>query len=409
MAHQVTSALPLDSSFGPRAPHDLSRRELVSVALGAGLAAACSSDDALPPETEEMASREAKAAYPKLSPTTIKGTYGRTLPDGKTGRYQVAYVGEKSTPAGTFHRYRSTRSGAASGAELWVNPKGKGVFELGGAEFSSENAAALKVASPATITLAAPVVVDLGAPVGVPQAATARGDVALAGKPVVSAEAKGTYTVVARGVSVEGPQGLVVAGCTQVRIEAEVPIFFGATSLGLTAEIWYSETLGVVRGDLGGPLAGFGWGVKGSRGSHELGDGYVSVEAMDIVGKGASASFELSTREAHGVKDADKDSHAKMLVELRWADDAMAKTDKRPSIDPVFGTDTGMYSATLEQVPVSFLHPEENGKGYVYWYYYVDQAAKNQPVNGIEYHAGVRYDSSFSPLRITARIVYKKV
>jgi hypothetical protein len=41
----------------------------------------------------------------------------------------------------------------------------------------------------------------------------------------------------------------------------------------------------VVRGDLGGPLAGFGWGVKGSRGSHELGDGYVSVEAMDIVGK----------------------------------------------------------------------------------------------------------------------------
>jgi hypothetical protein len=144
----------------------------------------------------------------------------------------VAYVGEKSTPAGTFHRYRSTRSGAASGAELWVNPKGKGVFELGGAEFSSENAAALKVASPATITLAAPVVVDLGAPVGVPQAATARGDVALAGKPVVSAEAKGTYTVVARGVSVEGPQGLVVAGCTQVRIEAEVPIFFGRRASG---------------------------------------------------------------------------------------------------------------------------------------------------------------------------------
>jgi hypothetical protein len=72
------------------------------------------------------------------------------------------------------------------------------------------------------------------------------------------------------------------------------------------------------------------------------------------------------------VKDADKDSHAKMLVELRWADDAMAKTDKRPSIDPVFGTDTGMYSATLEQAPVSFLHPEENGKGYVYWYYYVE-------------------------------------
>ena len=114
-------------------------------------------------------------------------------------------------------------------------------------------------------------------------------------------------------------------------------------------------------------------------------------------------------RGQRGVKDADKDSHAKMLVELRWADDAMAKTDKRPSIDPVFGTDTGMYSATLEQVPVSFLHPEENGKGYVYWYYYVDQAAKNQPMNGIEYHAGVRYDSSFSPLRVTARIVYKKV
>ena len=381
---------------------DLTRRELVAGAVGVGILAACSDD----PLVVEPVSLEAKGPYPTWN-DTIRGTYSRTLPNGTTGQYAVTYVGDKALPTGTFRRYRGAREGATSGAELWVQPQDRR-FVLGGAEYSSQSAALLKVPSPATITLDTPLVIDLDAPVGVAQPLEAKAKVAISGSNVTSASAKGSYTVVGRDVAVEAPSGVMVAGCTHLKLDAEVPIFFGATSVSASAQVFYSSTLGVVKTVLDEPFSGLGWGVKGSRTSHELRDGYFSVEAMEVVGKGSQSTFQLSTKEAQGKLDADKDTHAKMLVEMRWVDEVAAKTEARPNVQPAFGTNTGTYSATLTQAPVSFLHPEENGKGYVYWYYYVDQAAKNQATNGIEYRAGVS-SASGNALRVTSRIVYKRL
>jgi len=64
----------------------------------------------------------------------------------------------------------------------------------------------------------------------------------------------------------------------------------------------------------------------------------------------------------------------------------------------------------MTQSSTSIFHPEENGKGYVFWYGYVNQAAKNEAgSNGIAYHITVREDPGFSAVRATGRIYYKTV
>jgi hypothetical protein len=57
---------------------------------------------------------------------------------------------------------------------------------------------------------------------------------------------------------------------------------------------------------------------------------------------------------------------------------------------------------------VSISHPEENGQGFNYYYGYVSQADKYMSTNGIEYHVSVKLDPGASPIRATARILYKK-
>src|SRR5690606_14212728 len=102
-------------------------------------------------------------------------------------------------------------------------------------------------------------------------------------------------------------------------------------------------------------------------------------------------TFRLSTYDRAGEFDADKTVHAKMLLELRWVDEDKARTDEFPALfSPDFGTVIGMFPASFVSSPISLLHPAENGKGYTFWYAFVDQAAKNEPgEGGIAYHAGV--------------------
>lgn len=404
MTHPNPDDSHASTSSAPTHPvHDghveLTRREVVTGALGLGLAAACSSADA-----SEL---EAKAPLPAWNGTT-RAVCVRTTPSGAGGQpYVAGYAGEKALPTGTFDRYRSAREGASTAGEFWVQRKGPRSFVVGGAEYTSESAAALKLPGSATITLDTPFELNLDAPVGVPQPGSITAKLALGGAALTTASASGTYTVVSRDATATATSGLSVSGCTHLRIEAEVPVFFGATVKTKT-QVWYSDTVGFVNVVLDEPL-GLGFGVQGSRSSRDLSDGYASVEGVGVVGKGAGPRFAVSSHDAKGAFDADKETHAKMLVELRWVDEAAAKTDKRPYVDADLGTVMGTFPAELTQAPVSFFHPEENGKGYVYWYYYADQAAKNEAENGIAYHAGVRYDPSFSPLRVTARVVYKRL
>lgn len=405
-SHESTPSHTSESSSaaeGHEHDHDLTRREVVIAAAGLAIVA-CSSDPAAATATD-AALLEAKGPFPPWNDTT-HNTFARSTPDGKTARYAAKIVGEKSLPTGTFKRYRMSKDGATTGAEAWARPETSRRMLFGGAEYTSETAKSLKLPDTATVTLETPVVVDLDSPVGVAQPITLKANVTL-GSASSSASATGTYTVVAHDVTVPGPSG-PIGGCTHIRVDGQVPLFFGTTSVNTKAQFWCSPGFGVVKAELDEPLSGLGMGVQGSRSSRDLSDGYASVEAMDTVGAGVSR-FQLSTYEARGAFDADKETHAKMLVELRWADESLAKTDKRPYVEPDFGTMMGTFPATLTQANVSFLHPEENGKGFVYWYYYVDQAAKNESTNGIAYRAGVRYDSSFSAVRVTSRIVYKRM
>jgi hypothetical protein len=120
-------------------------------------------------------------------------------------------------------------------------------------------------------------------------------------------------------------------------------------------------------------------------------------------------NFSLSTYDVAQTHDADKDTHAKMLLELRWADADRAATTDQPLVTETFRTVFGVFPSLLVPSPVSLFHPEENGLGYTFWVGYVDQAAKNEPINGISYAVDVSLPNSIThPVLVTARIHYAR-
>jgi hypothetical protein len=374
----------------------LGRRDVL---VGLALVAACGDAGG--------ASREAKAPYPPLGPS-LTNDYVRTLPDGSAARYVTARVGEKMLPGGTFGRWRMERAqGALTYAELWADPKGADSLVLAGAEYRSDTASRLSLPSTASFTLDTPVTVDLAAPVGVPQRVALSGTASIGGMSL-TASAQGTYTIVARDVTVDTPAG-PASGCLEVRLDGAVPLLFGAMEVSTGGTIWYSKALGVVKAQLDAPFSGLSAGIRGSRGWHDLGDGFASVEAVQILGAEKTPErFQLASSDVGHT--ADKRVHAKLLLELRWAEEAAAKREARPNVREELGTGFGYFPATLTRSSVSFLHPEENGRGYVYWIAYADQAAKNEPGDdSTTYVATVQYDGSGGPLRVSSRIVYKRL
>ncbi len=68
--------------------------------------------------------------------------------------------------------------------------------------------------------------------------------------------------------------------------------------------------------------------------------------------------------------------------------------------------DWGMFPHILVPSPIGIFHPEENGQGYTYWIALIDQAAKNEPQNGIAYHIAVTSpDYNSQDVRGSARMV----
>lgn len=219
-----------------------------------------------------------------------------------------------------------------------------------------------------------------------------------------TASAKGTYTIVARDVTVDTPPG-PASGCLEVRLDGAVPLLFGAMEVSTGGTIWYSKALGVVKAQLDAPFSGLSAGIRGSRGWHALGDGFASVEAVQILGAEKTPErFQLASSDVGHT--ADKRVYAKLLLELRWAEEAAARSEARPNVREELGTGFGDFPATLTRSSVSFLHAEENGRGYVYWIAYADEAAKNEPGDdSTTYVATVQYDGSRGPLRVSSRIV----
>jgi len=182
-------------------------------------------------------------------------------------------------------------------------------------------------------------------------------------------------------------------------------------NVNLNAEVWYHPTVGVVMYEvaelgLGGDMSGT-WDI-GTEQGHSI------VRKIGIINS-ENPNFELDTIQVSNELDADKNQHAKMLLEIRYVDDENAKTGPMPSSPAVnieFGVTFGwFFGHELIESPVSIFHPEENGKGYKFFIAYVDQASKNSPGGeGISYHIKVNADTSITPdMRVTARILYKKL
>lgn len=129
----------------------------------------------------------------------------------------------------------------------------------------------------------------------------------------------------------------------------------------------------------------------------------------------AHPSFQVSSHDVAGEFDADKQTHAKMVLELRWADIERARTTDPLPVAPDFGTVWGVFDAVLVMTDVSLFHPEEDGQGLHYWIAVVDQAAKNEASNPIAYHAGARWDPIYAPslpsgpVRADGLVLYKRL
>ena len=256
--------------------------------------------------------------------------------------------------------------------------------------------------------------VDMGGAVGVPT--PLQGPLEIMVPPMTAPVAMtldGSYTLVADDAVAESSMGQV-HGCRHYSAEGQVtgsglPVMLDGVALH--AELWYHPSLGVVRYEL--PALGLAGDLGGT---WDLEDGTGEFGTIRKVGilDAASPRFELSSFDLANEFDADKNTHAKMLLELRWVDEERARTGPEPSwpaVEVEFGTVLGIFPWALVDSPVSIFHPEENGQGFKYWIGFVDEAARNEPgEGGIAYHVSVDIDPDITPaLRATARIYYRRL
>ncbi len=178
-------------------------------------------------------------------------------------------------------------------------------------------------------------------------------------------------------------------------------------SATVEADLWYHDQYGVAAVSIRmPPLEDVIAGLAGAGDWLDLPGGYRMVQKVGTL-DASHGSFLLDTYDFRQTFDADKDTHAKMILELRFTDEVAAKTELQPSVSIEFGTVFGIYPSELIKTDFSFFHPDENGQGFVYWIAFVDQAAKNETANPIAYHISAYSSSVNEKVRATARIIYK--
>ena len=315
---------------------------------------------------------------------------------------ETAVVGQKTIGGVAYDRLATTRSDDPStGGEYWIKENGDDTLDFAGFLHTELLSGVLPSAS---TTFTAPITVKIDPPVGQPQMVTATGIVALgdSGAPT-TANFSGQYTLTEQDATVATGIG-PVSGCNHyagsaTSDSAEIPaVLKGMT---VSAELWYHPSYGVVA--FNSPTLGLGTAMTGTDDCGEIDSSdYRIIRKVGVVD--ASTSFNLDTYDCDGNEiAADKNTHASMLLELRWVDEAAAMTDLEPRPIVEFGTPMGYFPSMGAESPASIFHPEENGKGFKYWYTYVSQAAKNEIGNSTAYHISVRGVAGLSPVRVTAR------
>ena len=361
--------------------------------------------------------RASDAGNAPFGPPTAETTFTLTgtIPGSTAGGFLGAIVGDKDVGGQTLHRYKlstgaKTRADllnpAVGGTEFWLKLDGSGHLLVGGGGDAKTSA----------VVADTPLDLDAKPAVGVSQTYQKDFQVTLPNQPSpVAATLKTTYKLAAEGVSVDTGMG-TVTGCSHYSgtvavssTSSVIPSIF--LDKDFSVDIWYHPDLGIVSGGL--TDLGLTIGLAGLQDCGTATPGEENTIRKTGYVDATHPRFSLDTYDCDGTFDADKMNHAKMLLELRWADDAMAKDPgqaslgNNPAVAFEFGDVVGYFPAQLLGSPVSIFHPEENGKGYKYWYGYVSQADRYLPgSNGISYHVTVTTTGLKSPVRVTARILY---
>ncbi len=254
-----------------------------------------------------------------------------------------------------------------------------------------------------------PVKIDLDVPVGKPQTVTASGALTVAGGEPTTGTVTATFTLVDDDATVQTAQG-PIAGTKHYTATSD-------TNPPVTGEVWIQTGVGIVAAKydffLISPNGPKTWNLADFQAGGDAGDGRRKVRRDIAIGAG-TGEYRLASRDAAGEIDADKDVHAKMLLEARWADEARAKTDEAPPVHTMFEGGWGYFpegSIAWQPLPFSILNPHENGAGYKFWYKFVDQALKNerfQP-NVYSIHADWKgEDGDTGQVRLSGLINYRK-
>lgn len=252
------------------------------------------------------------------------------------------------------------------------------------------------------VRLDAPLVLDVTVPVGTPQAVEVDGTITLGGADGTEGylPLAATYTVQGHDAVAPTPMG-DIPGCHEVTFDG------AAGPLAMSGTIWTHDDLGFVHADLdAGAFGTFSAGMGGYVGWEE--GGATSVVQSEGYVSPSSPAFYASTTRGLGVYDADKNVHAKMFLEMRWADDALARTATPLPVTVLFTAGWGYFPHLLVQSDTPYLHPEEASEGYVWWLAFVDEAAKNDPSeNPISFDVSVNHDgTSADAVKIGTFIAY---
>ena len=260
-----------------------------------------------------------------------------------------------------------------------------------------------------TVNLVSPITVSLSSPVGQSQPISGSATVTTPSFPAGSGvQGSGQYTLVETDASVVTSTGMMY-GLSHFQVTGTAqgaPVPSTLQGQPVTGEVYYHPSHGIVSAS-SPELGSLDLTESSDCGSVDS-SGYRTIRKVGVVD--ASSSFDLDTYTCAGNQfDADKNTHAAMLLELRWLDETNAKTDTQPPPTVEFGTSIGYFPNMMTESPKSIFHPEENSQGFKYWYSYVNQAAKNEPGdNSTTYHITVTGNSGLaSAVRVTARIHYK--
>ena len=301
--------------------------------------------------------------------------------------------------------FKFTERKTTPGTEVWIDGIGTDSITISG--LATHNGLGAILPDPVVVTLTEPVTVDIHPPVGEPQARAFAGTDAKGNTVTLNA----SYRLVEENVAVDTHAG-TLAGCRHFTGSVALSgtgIPAGFQGLQATGEVWYSPSLGIVAAK--SPEVGMLTDLDGEE-DWTVADGAVVGRKLAVL-DAAHPDFEFSTYDRAGAFDADMCVQAKMLAEVRWANDADARTLPQPDaaqfgITMVGGMGVFCWdSCALVESNVSIFHPEDNGKGYKFWYRYVQGGLKNEYSGsgdkGSSY--GITGHSSLTrPVRVTARI-----